>query len=135
CPNDQTVLANEQVIDGHCERCGAEVEARKMEQWFFRITSYADALLHDHALIDWPERTKAIQRNWIGRSEGAELLWRFDELGLAVEGFTTPPAAVFVATFFVFAPEHPLVDTLIEVSPHGDEIREYVRRAGTKRGE
>jgi hypothetical protein len=74
CPHDQTVLANEQVINGRCERCGTEVEARKMEQWFFRITSYADDLLRDHALIDWPERTKTIQRNWIGRSEGAELL-------------------------------------------------------------
>src|SRR3989440_4390617 len=81
CPNDQTVLANEQVIDGHCERCGAEVEARNLEQWFFRITAYADALLDDHATIDWPDRTMAIQRNWIGRSEGAELLCRVDDLG------------------------------------------------------
>jgi leucyl-tRNA synthetase len=135
CPNDQTVLANEQVVNGRCDRCGALVEYRKMEQWFFRITAYADALLADHALIDWPERTKAIQRNWIGRSEGAELLCRFDELDVDVEVFTTRPDTVFGATFFVFAPEHPLVDTLIEVSPHGDEIREYVRRAGTKRGE
>ena len=68
CPKDQTVLANEQVIDGRCELCGTEVEARNLEQWFFRITAYADALLDDHATIDWPERTKAIQRNWIGRS-------------------------------------------------------------------
>src|ERR1041385_7419025 len=79
CPNDQTVLANEQVIDGRCERCGAVVEARKMEQWFFRITAYADALLEDHALIDWPDRTITIQRNWIGRSEGAELLFRSED--------------------------------------------------------
>ena len=78
CPNDQTVLANEQVVNGHCDRCGAAVEVRKMEQWFFRITAYADALLRDDELIDWPERTKTIQRNWIGRSEGAELLFRID---------------------------------------------------------
>jgi leucyl-tRNA synthetase len=66
CPNDQTVLANEQVVDGRCERCGALVEARNLEQWFFRITAYADALLDDHALLDWPEGTISIQRNWIG---------------------------------------------------------------------
>src|SRR5205085_2573393 len=89
CPNDQTVLANEQVINGRCERCGAVVEARKMEQWFFRITAYADALLEDHKLLDWPERTITIQRNWIGRSEGAELLFRIEEDAL-VGGGTGP---------------------------------------------
>jgi leucyl-tRNA synthetase len=135
CPNDQTVLANEQVIDGHCERCGAEVEARKMEQWFFRITSYADALLRDHAQIDWPERTKTIQRNWIGRSEGAELLCRIDELDVDVPVFTTRADTVFGATFFVLAPEHPLVDEIAERSPNGDEIREYVKHSAAKRGE
>jgi leucyl-tRNA synthetase len=135
CPVDQTVLANEQVINGRCERCGAVVESRKMEQWFFRITAYADALLNDHELIDWPERTKAIQRNWIGRSEGAELLFRIDELDVDVPVFTTRPDTVFGATFFVLAPEHPLVDTLVEHSPNSDELREYVRRAMTKRGE
>jgi leucyl-tRNA synthetase len=135
CPNDQTVLANEQVIDGRCARCGAQVEARKMEQWFFRITAYADALLADHELLDWPERTIAIQRNWIGRSEGAELLFRIDELDVDVPVFTTRPDTVFGATFFVLAPEHPLVDVLAERSPHADELREYVRKAMAKRGE
>ena len=135
CPNDQTVLANEQVINGRCERCGAVVESRKMEQWFFRITAYADALLKDHELIDWPERTKAIQRNWIGRSEGAELLFRIDELDLDVPVFTTRPDTVFGATFFLLAPEHPLVDTLVERSPSADDVREYVRRTMAKRGE
>ena len=135
CPNDQTVLANEQVINGRCERCGAVVESRKMEQWFFRITAYADALLKDHELIDWPERTKAIQRNWIGRSEGAELLFRIDELDLDVPVFTTRPDTVFGATFFLLAPEHPLVDTLVERSPNADDVREYVRRTMAKRGE
>src|ERR671936_190754 len=85
CPHDQTVLANEQVIDGRCELCGTEVEARNLEQWFFRITAYADALLDDHALLDWPDRTITIQRNWIGRSEGAEVLFRVDEVDLARE--------------------------------------------------
>src|SRR5205809_5056814 len=70
CPHDQTVLANEQVIDGRCERCGTVVEARKMEQWFFRIITYADAMHDDHALIDWPDRTMTIQLNWIRRLEG-----------------------------------------------------------------
>ena len=135
CPHDQTVLANEQVIDGKCERCGTVVEARKMEQWFFRITAYADALLHDHALIDWPERTKTIQRNWIGRSEGAELLFRVDELDVDVPVFTTRADTVFGATFFVLAPEHPLVDELIERSPNGEELRTYVAHALAKRGE
>jgi leucyl-tRNA synthetase len=135
CPNDQTVLANEQVVDGKCERCGAVVEARKMEQWFFRITAYADALLDDHELIDWPERTKTIQRNWIGRSEGAELLFRIDELDVDVPVFTTRPDTVFGATFFALAPEHPLVDTMVERSPNGDEIRQYVRGSMAKRVE
>ena len=135
CPNDQTVLANEQVINGRCERCGAVVEARKMEQWFFRITAYADALLEDHKLLDWPERTITIQRNWIGRSEGAELLFRIEDLDIDAAVFTTRADTVFGATFFVLAPEHPLVDTMIERSPHGDEIRDYVRIAMARRGE
>jgi leucyl-tRNA synthetase len=135
CPNDQTVLANEQVVNGRCDRCGAEVEARKMEQWFFRITAYADALLRDHELIDWPERTKAIQRNWIGRSEGAELLFRIDDLDVDVPVFTTRADTVFGATFFVLAPEHPLVDTIAERSASGGEIRDYVRKTMAKRAE
>jgi leucyl-tRNA synthetase len=135
CPNDQTVLANEQVIDGRCELCGAEVEARLMEQWFFRITAYADALLRDHELLDWPKRTIAIQRNWIGRSEGAELLFRIEELDVDVPVFTTRPDTVFGATFLVLAPEHPLVETLAERSPNAAEIRQYARRSGAKRSE
>src|ERR1041385_1568070 len=106
-----------------------------MERWFFRITAYADALLEDHALIDWPDRTITIQRNWIGRSEGAELLFRIGELDIDVEAFTTRADTVFGATFFVLAPEHSLADTMIERSPHGEEIREYVKHALAKRGE
>src|SRR6266536_5843647 len=112
CPKDQTVLANEQVIDGRCERCGAEVEARSLEQWFFRITAYADELREFDQVESWPERTMAIQRNWIGRSEGAELLFRVEELDLDLAVFTTRPDTVFGATFFVLAPEHPLVERL-----------------------
>ena len=112
CPNDQTVVANEYVIDGKCERCGTPVVAKNMEQWFFRITAYADQLLEDLELIDWPEKTKTIQRNWIGRSEGAEVLFRDEELDVDVPVFTTRPDTLFGATFFVLAPEHPFVERL-----------------------
>jgi leucyl-tRNA synthetase len=128
CPNDQTVLANEQVVDGRCERCGAEVEARNLEQWFFKTTAYADALLADHEAIDWPNRTIAIQRNWIGRSEGAEIIFRVEELDIDIPVFTTRPDTLFGATFFVLAPEHPLVERLVDGSDCADEVREYVRR-------
>ncbi len=135
CPNDQTVLANEQVKDGRCERCGAEVEARMMEQWFFRTTAYADELLTAMEELDWPDRILAMQRHWIGRSEGAEIAFRIEELGIDVPVFTTRPDTLFGATFFVLAPEHPLVEQLAERSPHGEKIREYVRTAAAKRGE
>jgi len=130
CPNDQTVLANEQVHDGRCERCGAEVESRLMEQWFFRITDYAQALLDDLETVDWPESIKARQRNWIGRSEGAEVVFTIDELGVDVPVFTTRPDTLFGATFFVLAPEHELVGRV-----DSDEVRDYVRRAAAKKTE
>jgi leucyl-tRNA synthetase len=132
CPNDQTVLANEQVIDGRCELCGAEVEARNLEQWFFRITAYADALLDDHATIDWPERTKAIQRNWIGRSEGAEVLFRVEDLELDLPVFTTRADTLFGATFMVLAPEHPLVEKLAAGAEHEVAIKDYVKHAAAR---
>jgi leucyl-tRNA synthetase len=136
CPNDQTVVANEQVLpDGTCERCGAVVESRLMEQWFFRITDYAQALLDDLDSVDWPESIKARQRNWIGRSEGAEVTFRIEELDQDVPVFTTRPDTLFGATFFVLAPEHELVERLAERAENGDEIREYVRRAGAKKTE
>jgi leucyl-tRNA synthetase len=133
CPNDQTVVANEQVRDGRCERCGAEVESRVMEQWFFRITDYAQALLDDLDTVDWPESIKARQRNWIGRSEGAEVVFRIDELAEDVPVFTTRPDTLFGATFFVLAPEHELVERLAAAAPNRDEIQEYVRRAAVKK--
>ncbi|HEX6490211.1 MAG TPA: leucine--tRNA ligase [Gaiellaceae bacterium] len=132
CPNDQTVLANEQVIDGRCERCGAQVEARNLEQWFFRITAYSDALLDDHATIDWPERTIAIQRNWIGRSEGAEVVFRVEALDLDLPVFTTRPDTLFGATFMVLAPEHPLAARLAAGTEQEPEVREYLRRAAVR---
>ncbi len=132
CPNDQTVLANEQVKNGRCERCGFEVEARKLDQWFFRITAYADSLIDEMKELDWPERVLAMQRNWIGRSEGAEILFHVDELDIDIPVFTTRPDTLYGSTFFVLAPEHPLVDRLAEQSPNGDEIRAYVRKAGAR---
>ncbi len=117
CPFDQTVLANEQVIDGHCERCGNEVESRNLEQWMFKITDFADRLLDDMAQLDWPDRVLTMQRNWIGRSEGAEVTFRVEELDEDVPVFTTRPDTLFGATFFVLAPEHPLVEQFAERSP------------------
>jgi len=125
CPKDATVLANEQVIDGRCERCGTVVERRELEQWFFRITEYADRLIEGLDQIEWPEHVKTMQRNWIGRSEGARVEFVCEEAGTAYEVFTTRPDTLFGATFFVMAPEHPDVLRLND-SP---EVREYVERA------
>jgi leucyl-tRNA synthetase len=132
CPNDQTVVANEYVFDGRCDRCGALVEARNMEQWFFKITAYADELLQYDLPPggEWPERSKTVQRNWIGRSEGAEILFRMEELDIDIPVFTTRPDTLFGATFFVLAPEHPLVERIAN-----DEVREYAKRTAAKRGE
>jgi leucyl-tRNA synthetase len=124
CPNDLTVLSNEHVVDGRCWRCGALVETRNMEQWFFKIRDYADVLLDDLDTIDWPERTKKIQRQHIGRSEGAEITFRVDELDLDVPVFTTRPDTLFGATFFVIAPESPLVQQL---AGDDDEVLSYAR--------
>ena len=132
CPNDQTVLANEQVIDGRCERCGAEVEIRQLEQWFFRITDYADRLLDGLNEIAWPEHVKAMQRNWIGRSEGAEVVFRCEELGIDYPVFTTRPDTLFGATFFVMAPEHPDVFKLAQGTDHEDRVHQYVNRSLTE---
>ena len=129
CPKDQTVLANEQVIDGRCERCGTEVEAKMLEQWFFRYTTYADELLDEMDLLEsWPERVLAMQRNWIGRSEGAEILFRVEELDLDIPVFTTRADTLYGATFFVLAPEHPLVPRLVEGTAEEQSVLEYVRR-------
>jgi leucyl-tRNA synthetase len=128
CPHDATVLANEQVIDGHCERCGTLVEMRQLEQWFFRITDYAQRLLDDLSTIHWPEHVKTMQRNWIGRSEGAEVIFRCEELGIDYPVFTTRPDTLFGATFFVMAPEHPDVERLAAGTAHEQAVHEYLAR-------
>jgi leucyl-tRNA synthetase len=131
CPVDQTVLANEQVIDGRCERCGSEVEAKQLEQWFFKITEYADRLLEDMHTIEWPRHVVTMQENWIGRSEGADVVFRCEELEIDYPVFTTRPDTLFGATFFVLAPEHPDVLRLNDSS----EVRDYVNHALTESAE
>jgi leucyl-tRNA synthetase len=151
CPNDKTVLANEQVIAGECERCGAKVEQRFLEQWFFRITDYAGRLLANLDWLDWSESTKQAQRNWIGRSDGAEISFRVQDLevlsGIAtiaagssgefaaepidVRVFTTRPDTIFGATYLVLAPEHPLVD-VVTTGEQRDEIAAYKRQAANQ---
>ncbi len=135
CPQDATVLANEQVVDGRCERCGHEVEARQLEQWFFRITDYADRLLDDLDTIQWPEHVKTMQRNWIGRSTGAEVTFRCEQLGLDYPVFTTRPDTLFGATFFVMAPEHPDLERLAEGTGNEEAVRDYVNQALTESNE
>jgi len=129
CPEDQTVLANEQVIDGACERCGTPVVHKNLAQWFFKITDYADRLLDDiETLEHWPERVKTMQRNWIGRSEGAAFSIEVDGDGV-FDVFTTRPDTIFGMTFCVLAPEHPLVPSLISGSENEAEAREYIVEA------
>src|SRR3984957_5238490 len=135
CPHDQTVLANEQEIDGHCERCGAAVELRQLAQWFFRITDYADRLLDDLATIDWPEHVKTMQRNWIGRSIGAEVNFRCAEMNIDYPVFTTRPDTLFGATFFVMAPEHPDVFKLAAGTPNEQAVHDYVNHSLTESAE
>jgi leucyl-tRNA synthetase len=134
CPKDQTVLANEQVIDGRCERCGTLVEVKQLEQWFFRITEYADRLLDDLDTIDWPPHVKTMQRNWIGRSHGAQVTFRCEELGTDYEVFTTRPDTLFGATFFVMAPEHPDVLRMSDSQEVHDYVNRVVHESAEERG-
>jgi leucyl-tRNA synthetase len=136
CPKDATVLANEQVVDGRCERCGTEVVQRKLKQWFFKITDYAERLLADFERLEsWPEHVITMQRNWIGRSEGAEVVFRNEELGIDFPVFTTRPDTLFGATFFVLAPEHPELERLVEGTPAEQAVREYVAEAARESAE
>jgi leucyl-tRNA synthetase len=135
CPFDKTVLANEQVIGGACERCGNLVEQRFLEQWFFRITDYAGRLLANLDTLDWSESTKSAQRNWIGRSDGAEVAFRVESAPkspagepVSVRVFTTRPDTIFGATYLVLAPEHPLVDRIVRDGQRA-VVDEYVAEA------
>lgn len=132
CPSCKTVLADEQVIEGKCERCGSEVEKKMLSQWFFRITSYADKLLSGLDTIDWTEKIKIAQRNWIGRSEGARVKFKIESGKVKdadVEVFTTRPDTLHGATFMVISPEHPLV---ADLSESNDEVTSYIEEAKGK---
>ena len=131
CPSCQTVLANEQVVDGKCERCEASVSRRDLEQWFFGITKYAEELLDFSGLLDWPERIKTMQTNWIGRSQGVEISFDISEYGLEeteIRTFTTRIDTIYGVTFVVIAPEHPLVDRLTTADRRA-EVEAYVEEA------
>jgi leucyl-tRNA synthetase len=128
CPRDETVLANEQVINGRCERCDTLVVKRQMTQWFYKITRYAEELLKFEGL-DWPERVRVLQTNWIGRSEGAELAFPVEgHAGEEIRFFTTRPDTIYGATFMVLAPEHPLVAKITSPAKRA-EIERYVESA------
>ena len=128
CPHCHTVLANEQVIDGHCERCDTEVTKKDLTQWFFKITAYADRLLEGHDKIDWPAKTIAMQKNWIGRSEGSEIIFTEEKAGERIPIFTTRADTLFGVTYMVLAPEHPLVDK-ITTPENLNKVREYQEQA------
>ncbi|MDD5469430.1 MAG: leucine--tRNA ligase [Candidatus Peribacteraceae bacterium] len=131
CPKCQTVLANEQCQDGTCERCDTEVIQKPMTQWFWRITDYAQQLLDGLEDLNWPEKTKLMQRNWIGRSEGAEVEFQVDGSDEVITVFTTRVDTLYSGTFLVLAPEHPLVDALTN-EEHEAEVRAYKLAAAKK---
>lgn len=129
CPGCDTVLANEQVVDGACERCQSEVTKKDLTQWFFKITDYAQELLDDlDKLQHWPERVKIMQRNWIGRSEGALLRFKVEGASEEIEVFTTRPDTLYGATFMVLAPEHPLVER-VTTADRKKDVETYVKKA------
>jgi leucyl-tRNA synthetase len=136
CPKDQTVLANEQVVDGRCERCGSEVTTRELEQWFFKITAYADQLLDDlETLTHWPEKVRVMQHNWIGRSEGASIRFTLRGTGEPIEVFTTRPDTLYGATFLVLAAEHPRVRELERAETLPPAAADFVARIRHQRME
>ncbi len=132
CPSCQTGLANEDLEDGKCERCGSEVEKRPMRQWVLRITDYADRLLEGLEKLNWPEHIKEQQRNWIGRKEGIIVTHTIADTNLTVETFSAYPAWMFADTFIVLAPEHPLVAQLVAGQPLEQEVKKFVKEMSQK---
>jgi len=131
CPECKTVLANEESAGGECERCGSTVTKKMLRQWMLKITEYADRLLNDLDNLDWPEKVKKMQSDWIGKSYGAELDFAVENSDEKIRVFTTRPDTLFGATFMVLAPEHPLVESL--TSPEqAEEVSAYIRRAATR---
>ncbi|MFY9371741.1 MAG: leucine--tRNA ligase [bacterium] len=134
CPSCQTVLANEQVINGSCWRCETQVEKKELEQWFLRITDYADRLLKDLELLEgWPEPVKIMQENWIGRSEGAEVVFSIKDREEKITVFTTRHDTLFGVTFMVLAPEHPLVMDLVRGTEREEAVGDFVKKAIKRR--
>lgn len=126
CISCTTVLANEQVVDGKCERCGSLVGKKNLEQWYLKITDYADRLLQDlDKLHGWPEKVKIMQQNWIGKSQGAMITFGIESREESLEVFTTRPDTVFGVTYMVLAPEHPLVDKLVEATEFKDKVESF----------
>jgi len=129
CPGCQTVLANEQVVNGACERCSSEVQQKKLKQWFFKITDYAQKLLDDIQLLDgWPQRVKTMQANWIGRSEGAYIDFKVNGLDKTLTCFTTRPDTIFGATYMVVAPEHHYVEEILKISENKDKVLKFLEK-------
>lgn len=132
CPSCKTVLANEQVINGACERCGTTVEQKQMKQWLFGITKYADRLVDDLEKLDWPEEIKTAQKNWIGRSEGARVIFKVKDSEIDIPVYTTRIDTIFAGTFVIIAPEHSLVQELKNSCSNVSEIDEYVKKTATR---
>lgn len=129
CPSCNVVLANEQVIDGKCWRCDSEVVKKELSQWFFKITEYAQRLLDDiECLEEWPEKVLTMQRNWIGRSEGARIEFPIKGSDKTIPVFTTRPDTLYGATYFLLSPEHPLVEEIIKDSPYKDEVQNFKKK-------
>lgn len=137
CPSCQTVLANEQVVNGECERCGSEVVQKQMRQWFFKITKYKDQLIDDLDQVDWPKATKQQQLNWIGRSQGAEISFQLSvhtnqEIAEKLVVFSTAHDTIYGATFLVVAPEHPVIQSILHELANRSEVEEYITKASRK---
>ncbi|MEK7120974.1 MAG: leucine--tRNA ligase [Patescibacteria group bacterium] len=133
CPSCQTVLANEQVISGKCERCGADVETKKMKQWFLKITDYAEKLLSGLDGLDWPEEIKNSQRNWIGKREGSEISFNIEGKKEKIKVFTTRADTLMGVTYIVLAPEHPLLEKLSGEIENINEVRKYQKETSGKK--
>ena len=131
CPSCKTGLANEEVIQGICERCGTKIERRNMRQWMLKITAYADRLLEDLDLLDWPEKIVTMQKNWIGRSEGVEIDFKIKDTNKTIKVFTTRPDTIFGATYLVLAPEHPILSELLTGTAR-ENLEEYINRIKSK---
>ncbi len=133
CPSCQTVLANEQVWEGKCERCGSEVQQKALEQWYWNITKYAQKLLDNLDQLDWPAKTKLMQRNWIDRSEGVNIRSRIKDLGDEFEVYDSVPQTFMAQTFTVIAPEHPLVGTMVKGTKYEKDAMAFVERIKKKK--